>query len=275
MTEGKALLGPKGMRLAMALLPWVCVLALQACATIGAPQGASAEIVTPSDESDARRRARLRLELAVSYFEAGKVAFALDEVMQALANDPGFADAYNLRGLIYMQLSDLPMAEGSFRKALRVRPGDANVLQNHAWLLCLQQKYDEADKRFTEVLANPGYTARTKSLMAQGLCQARAGDLVQAEKTFLRAYELDTSNPVVGYNLADIFFRKGELTRAQFYIRRINNSELANAETLWLGVKVERALGENVAMRQLSDQLRKRFPQSKETAALDRGAFNE
>ena len=65
------------------------------------------------------------------------------------------------------------------------------------------------------------------------------------------------------------------MTRAQFYIRRINNSELANAETLWLGVKVERALGETVAMRQLSEQLRKRFPQAKETAALDRGAFDE
>jgi type IV pilus assembly protein PilF len=78
-----------------------------------------------------------------------------------------------------------------------------------------------------------------------------------------------------GLQPADIFFRKGELTRAQFYIRRINNSELANAETLWLGVKVERALGETVAMRQLSEQLRKRFPQAKETAALDRGAFDE
>jgi type IV pilus assembly protein PilF len=275
MTEGKAPRGALRACWTMAWLPWVVVLALQACSTATAPQGAAADIVTPSDETDARRRARIRLELAVGYFETGKVAFALDEVKQALVNDPGFADAYNLRGLIYMQLRDLPMADESFRRALSVRPGDANVLHNHAWLLCLQQKYDEADKRFAEVLANPGHTGRTKSLMAQGLCQARAGDLVQAEKTFLRAYELDTANPVVGYNLADIFFRKGELTRAQFYIRRINNSEFANAETLWLGVKVEKALNDTVAMRQLSEQLRKRFPQSKETAALERGAFNE
>ena len=209
MTEGRALRGAFGVRLATMLLPWIGVLALQACSTTAAPQGAAAEIVTPSDESDARRRARIRLELAVGYFEAGKVAFALDEVKQALASDPGFADAYNLRGLIYMQLSDLPMADESFRRALSLRPGDANVLHNHAWLLCLQQKYGEADKRFIEALANPGYTARTKTLMAQGLCQTRAGDLAQAEKTFLRAYELDTANPVVGYNLADIFFRKG------------------------------------------------------------------
>lgn len=111
--------------------------------------------------------------------------------------------------------------------------------------------------------------------MAQGLCQARAGQNQQAEQTLLRAYELDAGNPVVGYNLAELLMRRGELTRAQFYIRRINNSDLANAESLWLGVKIERSLGDSVAMRQLAEQLRKRFPESRELAAYERGAFNE
>ncbi len=117
--------------------------------------------------------------------------------------------------------------------------------------------------------------ARSKTYMAQGLCQARAGQYDQAEQTLLRAYELDAGNPVVGYNLSELFMRRGELKRAQFYIRRINNSELANAETLWLGIKVERGLSDSVAMRQLAEQLRKRFPDSRELSAFERGAFNE
>jgi type IV pilus assembly protein PilF len=64
-------------------------------------------------------------------------------------------------------------------------------------------------------------------------------------------------------------------TRAQFYIRRLNNSDLANAESLWLGVKVERRMNDRVAMDQLADQLKKRFPQSREAAAYTRGAFDE
>jgi type IV pilus assembly protein PilF len=39
------------------------------------------------------------------------------------------------------------------------------------------------------------------------------------------------------------------VTRAQFYIRRINNSELANAQTLWLGVKVENRLNNTAGVR--------------------------
>lgn len=58
------------------------------------------DIPTPSDEPEKHRRARIRLELASNYFEAGQTAVALDEVKQALATDPDYADAHNLRGLI-------------------------------------------------------------------------------------------------------------------------------------------------------------------------------
>lgn len=264
-----------GVLAAMALV--TCLAGISGCATTGGYVGevGGAEVVTPSDEPDARRRARIRLELAVNYFETGKVAVALDEVKQALVNDPTYADAYNLRGLIYMRLNDMALAEESFRRALGIRSSDPNVMHNYGWLLCQQQKYAEADRYFSQALANTMYTARSKTFMAQGLCQARAGQNQLAEQTLLRAYELDAGNPVVGYNLAELLMRRGELTRAQFYIRRINNSDLANAESLWLGVKIERSLGDSVAMRQLAEQLRKRFPESRELAAYERGAFNE
>lgn len=252
---------------------------LQGCATTtggAAPiSDADAGLVTPSDEPETRRRARIRLELASNYFENGQTAVALDEVKQALAADPSYPDAFNLRGLIYLRLSDFAQAEDSFRRALSLRSGDPNVLHNYGWLLCQQKKYAEADQNFGRALSSPGYVARSKTLMARGLCQSEAGQYAEAEQSLLKAYELDASNPVVGYHLAALFLRRNELTRAQFYIRRLNNSQFANSESLWLGIKVERALGDTVAMRQLAEQLRKRFPDSRELGAFERGAFNE
>ena len=55
----------------------------------------------------------------------------------------------------------------------------------------------------------------------------------------------------------------------------MNNTELANAETLWLGVKVERRMQNVEAMQQLGDQLKKRFPQSREASSYDRSAWDE
>lgn len=234
-----------------------------------------AEVVTPSDESEARRRARIRLELASGYFEQGKTDIALDEVKQVVAADPGFADAYNLRGLIFMRLGDTRQAEDSFRRALALNPRDANAHHNYGWLQCQLGRYQESYRSFDQAIANPLYPERAKSFMGLGLCQARAGLRPEAEKSLARAYELDPGNPIIGYNLAQLLYMRGDFTRAQFYIRRLNNSELANAETLWLGIKVEQRMNDTVAMQQLGEQLRKRYPQSKERGLLDRRAFND
>jgi type IV pilus assembly protein PilF len=72
-----------------------------------------------------------------------------------------------------------------------------------------------------------------------------------------------------------LLYQRQEFVRSQFYVRRLNNSELANAESLWLGIRVERRLGNREAMAQLAAQLRKRFAQSPETAAFERGSFDE
>jgi type IV pilus assembly protein PilF len=252
------------------------LLALPGCASrSGGDTTAHPDIVTESDEPEARKRARIRMELAVGYFEQGQTNVALDELKQVIASDPGFQDAYNLRGLIYMRLNDNRQAEDSFRRAVSLNPRDSNVQHNYGWLLCQQGRYDESQRSFDVAMSNAVYTGRAKTLMAQGLCQARAGRTADAERSLARSYELDAGNPIVGYNLAGLLYRRGDYVRAQFYIRRLNNTELANSETLWLGIKVERRLNDDVAMNQLAEQLKKRFGQSREAAAYERRAFDE
>lgn len=264
------------------LLPLLCgaavVLLLAGCASTTAlpsTAGNGTELVTDSDESFGRKRARLRLELAIGYFEHGQTTVALDEIKQSLIADPSYADAYNLRGLAYMRLEDVGLAEDSFRRAIAINPRDPNTLHNYGWLLCQQRRYADATAKFTLALTVPNYVDRAKTLMTQGVCQVKAGQLVEAERSLTQAYEIDAANPVIGYNLAALMVQRAELSRAQFYIRRVNNSASANAESLWLGLKIERRLNNNEALAQLAAQLHRRFPQSREALAYDRGNFND
>lgn len=261
---------------------WVAAvtLGLGACATATTVSGSGGELsdsplTSTADETEVQRRARIRLELASSYFERGQLNVALDEVKQSLSIDPNYPDAYNLRGLIFMRMNDLGLAQESFHRAASLRPNDPDVAHNHGWLLCQQKKFDDSEALFERALAQPKYLSRSKTLMALGLCQEAAGKLEQAEQNLLKSYELDPGNPLVGYNLARLLHQRSAHERAQFYIRRLNNSELANAQSLWLGIKVERALSNQVAVQQLTDQLQRRYPQSPEVGALKRGAFHE
>ncbi|CAN7509119.1 MULTISPECIES: type IV pilus biogenesis/stability protein PilW [unclassified Variovorax] len=267
-------------RVMQALCGLAAAFLLAGCATKdpsapGSGSSNAAPIITDSDETNARKRARLRVELAIGYFEQGQTTVALDEIKQALANDPTFADAYNLRGLVYMRLDDAPQAEDSFRRAIALNPREANTLHNYGWLLCQQNRFGDAQQQFSAALAIPTYGDRSKTLMTQGVCQLRAGQRGEAERSLTQAYELDAGNPVVGFNLASLLAQREDWSRAQFYIRRVNNSPSANAETLWLGIKIERRLNNREAIAQLASQLQRRFPQSREAIAYERGNFND
>ena len=255
-------------------LAWV-QLSLTGCAGGVGAATATAEPVTDFDEPDARKRARLRLELASGYFEQGQTTVALDEIKQSLAADPTYGPAFVLRGLVYMRLNDNRLAEESFQRALQINPRDPDALHNYGWFSCQLGRNAQAVELFTRALASPVYAGQAKTYMAKGICQTRMGQYPEAEGSFARSYELDAGNPITGYNLASLLFRRGDDSRAQFYIRRLNNSDLANAETLWLGIKVERRLGNTEAMQQLAQQLSRRYPQSREWTFYQRGAFDE
>lgn len=251
-------------------------LALTLAGCAGGPHPVETVPTTASDQTDADRKARVRLELASAYFSRGQNETALDEVKQALVASPNSADAYNLRGLILAAMGDAGLAEESFRRALQINPRDADTLHNFGWFLCQQRRYDAAQAQFDQALAQPQYRETQRTLLAQGVCQARNSQLGEAERTLQRAYEIDPGNPSAALNLAEVLFRKGEYDRARFYVGRVNaNSAQSNAQSLWLAVRIEHRSGNRAAEATLANELRNRFPQAPETLSLEGGRFND
>ena len=254
---------------------------LAGCVTTGGPvvrphRGDDKDLATASDQTDADRLANTRMELAAAYFGRGQATDALDQVKMALQAKPDNPNAYSLRGLIYGALGDAEKADESFRRAQQLAPHDGDLMQNYGWFLCQQRRYADADAQFTLTLAEPSYRQPARTLLAQGVCQARAGKLADAEHTLSHAYELDPANPTTAVNLTEVLYRNGQYERARFYIRRVNTKqELASAQTLWLAARIERKLGQEEQVQAMGAQLRNRFPQSPEALLFEKGKFDE
>jgi type IV pilus assembly protein PilF len=218
----------------------------------------------------------VRLELAALYFSRGQSNTALDELKLALAANPDMPEAYGLSGLIHASLGDAVTAEQSFKRALELNPRDGDTLHNYGWFLCQQRRYAEADATFQRATVLPNYGEVQRTLLARGVCQARDGRWADAERTLSRSYELDPSNPVTAYNLSDVLLRRGELERARFYVRRINQlPEAVTAQSLWLAARIERRIGNAEGVQDFGRQLRDRFPQSPEALQYERGRFDD
>lgn len=241
-----------------------------------APTAPAQDLPTQSDQSEAERLARVRLELAAAYFGRGQNAVALDEVKLALAARPDLPEALNLRGLVYAALGEARLAEESFRRALQLTPRDADLLHNYGWFLCNQSRFEEADALFRQALALPALREPARTQLARGVCLTRAGQLSEAERVLTVAFETDPGNVTLALNLSDVLFRRGEWDRARFYLRRVHAlPDQASAQSLWLASRVEHRSGNAAARDRLGQELLRRFPQSREALLWEKGRFDE
>jgi type IV pilus assembly protein PilF len=236
----------------------------------------SAAATAPPPKPDPLRRAKARLDLASAYFAQGQVEVALEEVNLALESDPQLVAAHNLRALIAASQSENTQAEASFQRAMQINPRDADTLQNYGWFSCQMQQYTKAQNLFEQVLQIPQYRDANRTLLTMGMCQSRAGQLVQAEQTLRRAHERDLGNAMVSYQLAEVLFRQGSFDPASLQMRRVHAlPDRATAATLWLAIRIERRLGNTTKVAQLSQELRNRFPISPEAQALEQRKFDD
>jgi len=248
----------------------------QATPVVPAAPGGRRDLVTASDETEAMRRARIRTELAVAYFGQGQYGTALDEVKRALVAEPQHVQALSLRGMIYAAMGEYELAESSLREALRIRPDDADTLHNHGWFLCQRRRFDEARRQFEAAMAVAQYRGQARTLLAAGLCEARAGELLSAQMFLQRSFDMEPLNPATAFQLAEVMMRRGDLERAFMHVQRLNqNPDLVRPETLWLAIRIQQRRNLHASVEELGGQLRSRYPNSREALAFDQGRFDE
>jgi type IV pilus assembly protein PilF len=248
---------------------------LSACAGNGG--GPSEELKTASDQTAAEKRAQIRLQLAVGYFQEQKYAIALDEVKQAIAADPDYADAYGVRALVYSAMGEVRLADENYRHALRLAPGNPDFANNYGLFLCdAGGKPQEALGWFDRALKNPAYASPAKAMVNAGNCSLKLKHVDAAERYLLDALRYDPELPATQAGLARVYFERRDYTRAGFFINRLTETaklDTLSADVLWLAIRVKRMLGDRAMEASLAAQLRKRFPGSPEYAAFESGAY--
>lgn len=223
--------------------------------------------------SAATQRASTYTELAAAYYERAQYKTALDELRKAIAADSQYGPAYSVYGLVYMDLAEDKLASENFRRALELNPNDSNARTRFGWFLCTRGQYDAGLAQLTEALSNPLYAQPEMAMTYAGLCAEKKGDLSLAESSLTKALKLQPDNPNTLIKLASLHYRQGRLMEAQHLLGR--HAELAppTPESLWLGVRLERKLGDRAQEAAYGLQLRKRFPDSNEARLLLGGQY--
>ena len=227
--------------------------------------------------ADAKHRAKVHTELGALYFQEGNSGVALEELGIALRADSDYFSAYSVRGLVYASLKEYAKADEDFRRALRLAPDDPGVNNNYGWYLCQTGKERQSLQYFLNATRNPLYDTPDRAFANAGTCAMKAGDLEAAEAYLRRAMMLARDGGAsTRVQIAALYFKKQMLEEARRNLAdALGQMESPTAQALWLGVRLERKLGNRAAEGGYAAQLRSRYPGSPEYQDFLNGKFDE
>ncbi len=254
-------------------LVFLILLGLAGCAPVS-PGGPASTVENVPAGSD-RYRAKVHTELAAGYYSRGQYAVALSEVNIALSSESSYAPAYNILGLIRAELREDKEAEEAFRRAISMQPQYSEAQNNYGLFLCQRGRVEDGLGRFESALGNPLYATPEKALANAGACALSKGDVAKAEVYYLRALRHAPNLGMALLGMAEVDFRSHRLLAARGKLRQLADGGELSAQGLWLGVRVERALGDRGAENSYGTQLRRRFPEAMQTQWLMMGQYDQ
>ncbi len=215
------------------------------------------------------QRAQIHTERASEYYRLGNMSVALDAAQQAVAVLPTYAPAYNMLGIIYMQLQEDAKAAQAFERALKISPNDPETLNNYGWFVCQRQSPAQAMQYFNAALKNPLYSSPERAMHNAGVCARKAGDLASAEARYRSALQRQPLYAPSLLELADLTFAQGRVKEAEaLLVRHMQVMQASSADALLLGIRIARANGDKTAETSYMQQLRRRFPDSPQARAV-------
>jgi type IV pilus assembly protein PilF len=178
-------------------------------------------------------------------------------------------------GLVNGELHEDPRAEENFRRAISISPQFSEAHNNFGLFLCQRKREREAREHFDAALANSLYSSPEKALTNAGNCSLEQGDLAAAEQYFLRATKRAPEHASAQLGMAEVHFRQGRYLAARALLRQLTAQTDAGPQALWLGVRVERRLGDREAEGNYGAQLRRRYPESMQTQWLITSQYDQ
>ncbi|HKU16378.1 MAG TPA: type IV pilus biogenesis/stability protein PilW [Steroidobacteraceae bacterium] len=215
-----------------------------------------------------QRAAEINLELGVEHLRKGNLQEAKDKIDRALEQNPRYGRAHLVAGMLYNRLGDESKAESHYARAVSLEPDNAEFKNNYAVYLCQQKKYDRGRKMALEAAGNALYKTPEVAYLNAGNCSRSAGDTKAAEENYRKALAVKPRFGEALFQMADLAYRQTEYMSARAFLERYLEVGRTSPATLWLGVRIERGLGNHAQAQHYARRLKSEYPSAAQTKEL-------
>ncbi len=226
-------------------------------------------------EPDLVEASALNVQLALGYIERDQLGVAQEKLDKAIDQNPDNVDAYTTMAYLKRKIREFDEAEDYYLKALDIKSNDPNIHNSYGGLLCQMGRYDDALKEIARAYESPFYETPHLAYANAGICLLAKGSYQEAEPMLRRALRDQPNYASALLAMAEIGVKTEKYLMARAYIQRYHAVARPTAESLWLQVQSEKALGAQEHYLKYARQLLNDFPDSREAGLLEEMARNE
>ncbi len=246
------------------------VFTLVACTGMGEER-----VVKAPDEADLKEAAAINIELGVGYIKRKQYQAAKDKLEKAIEQAPENAEAYKTLAYLYQVLGLNDKAAEKYEEALALKPDDPEILNGYGVFLCAIGELEEAQEKFKKAYSNPFYDSVYLAQSNAGSCYIKEGKYKEAEALLRKSLRVQPKLAGSLLSMADVGVKTGKYLMARAYIQRYHAVRKPSAESLWIQVQAEKALGAKEHYMKYARQLISDFPDSDEAGWVEAQARNE
>ncbi|NKF50002.1 type IV pilus biogenesis/stability protein PilW [Shewanella sp. WXL01] len=213
---------------------------------------------------DKEAAARERMQLGLTYLQRGNSEQAKFNLDKAVSYAPHLSEVHVALAYYYQTVGDLVRTEDAYEDAINSGNATGDARNNFGVFLCQQEKYERAEKQFLAAINMPKYTRTASSYENLGVCSRKAGDNAKAREYFEMALKYDPRRTASVNDLIELAMEDADYSGAQKYLSYYHKLSGETAESLALGIKIERELNNIEAAKRLGILLIAKFPQSKQ-----------
>jgi type IV pilus assembly protein PilF len=214
------------------------------------------------------RASEVNLDLAIDYLRKGNLAQAKEKLDRALDQNPRNAAAHSIAGMLYDRLGDANKADSHYQRAVSLDDENPEYKNNYAAYLCQKGRFDRGEKLALQAAVNLLYKTREVAYLNAGMCARNGGDVERAEQHFREALKVRPRFSEALYQLAELEYEQKNYMSARGFLERYMEVGRTTPATLWLGVRIERGLGNEAVAQHYANRLKSEYPNANQTKEL-------
>jgi len=250
---------------------------LVACTTTTGEQTTTRTATSSTKKSGTNFKdaSQLNTRLAVGYIQRKQYAPAKEKLEKAIEQNEENLEAYKTFAYLYALLGLTENAQEKYEEALEISPDDSGLLNSYGAFLCSYGKYDEAQEKLKAAYSNPFFEDVYLAESNAGSCYIKQGEYKQAEPLLRRSLRVQPKLAGSLISMAELGVKTERYLMARAYIQRYHVVKPASAESLWIQVQAEKALGAEKHYMKYAKQLINDFPDSDEAGWVEAEARDQ